>query len=33
MGEVRHPYKLFVGKVKGRDILEEQGVDGQVIFE
>jgi hypothetical protein len=30
MVEMRNAYKILVGKSKGRDILEDLGVDGKI---
>jgi hypothetical protein len=33
IGEVRNAYKIVVKKVKGRDDLEDLGIDGKIILE
>jgi len=33
MGDTRNVYKTSIGKVKGRDILEDLGIDGKKILE
>jgi hypothetical protein len=31
MGEVRKSYRILVGSLKGRDHLEDLGVDGRIM--
>jgi hypothetical protein len=33
MGEERNVYKVLMGKPEGRDLLEDQGVDGRMGLE
>jgi hypothetical protein len=32
MVEIRSAYKILVGKLKGRDLLEDLGIDGRMIL-
>jgi hypothetical protein len=33
MGEMRNAYNILVGKLKGRDHLEDTDIDGKIILE